>query len=391
MKKTLLAAALVAGFAGLTGVAQAETSVTLYGLLDSGIGYQQFRGTNEDTGSSVKARNIGLLSGGQSSNRWGLKGTEDLGDGLKAVFVLENGFDIGTGTSSNSTSTGTNRFFGRQATVGLMSDAWGRLDFGRQTNIATKYFAWAASPFGTDYSQAQVGTAFSAAANQRYDNMIMYQTPSFSGFQFGVGYSFNADGNQQFKKSGGEQPNTRAWTTGLRYTNGPIAAALVYDQFKSADTATVIGDRDVSVKSWSIGGSYDFEVVKVFAGFGQTRNGWFTLPSALLPSKVAGYYGADVGNLIAADGAKINSYTLGLSAPVGINGKVLAGWTMADPRRSANGSDERGSKQNVYSLAYTYALSKRTDLYAIGSYAQHVAFADDLKSTFIGAGVRHQF
>jgi len=375
MKKTLLAAALIAGFAG---VAQAETSVTLYGIVDGGIGYQQFKGdaVNAITGNGDKATRTGMLSGGQSSSRWGLKGTEDLGEGLKAVFVLENGFDLGTGVTSQS-----DRLFGRQATVGLLSDAWGRLDFGRQTNIATKYFAGVASPFGTDWSQAQIGTAFSAAASQRYDNMVMYQTPNFAGFQFGLGYSFNASGNQKFKVSGGQEPNTRAWTTGLRYGNGPIAAALTYDQFKSPETLATNGG--VTVKSWNIGASYDFEVVKVHAGFGQTRNGWFSAPSALYSD-----YSKNL-SLVALDGAKVNSYALGLSAPVGANGKVLAGWTMADVRDDSTG--DSGNKQQVYSLGYSYALSKRTNVYAIGSYAKHVAFQDDLKSTFVGAGLRHQF
>src|SRR5690606_18088941 len=143
---------------------------------------------------------------------WGLKGTEDLGQGLKAVFVLENGFDLGNGVAAQG-----NRMFGRQATVGLKSDAWGQLDFGRQTNIATKYLAGVATPFGTDFSQARTGTTIAAADSVRYDNMVMYQTPNFSGFQFGVGYSFNNNGSQQFKVSGDEEPNNRAWTTGLRY------------------------------------------------------------------------------------------------------------------------------------------------------------------------------
>src|SRR5690606_28467524 len=140
MKKSLLVAALITGFAG---VAQAETSVTQYGIADAGIGYERLKGSDGE--ESFKATRTGLLSGGQSSSRWGLKGSEDLGQGLKAVFVLENGFNLGAGSTSQG------RLFGRQATVGLQSDAWGRLDFGRQTNIASKYLAGVVSPFGTDF------------------------------------------------------------------------------------------------------------------------------------------------------------------------------------------------------------------------------------------------
>lgn len=379
MKKTLLAAALTIGF---MGAAQAETSVTLYGIVDAGISYQQVKGTNPFTGADYKSNSTGFLSGGQSESRWGLRGTEDLGEGLQAVFVLENGFDIGTGRANHD-----NRLFGRQATVGLRSDAWGQLDFGRQSNIATKYFADVASPFGTDFSQARAGTTFGAADSVRYDNMIMYQTPNFSGFQFGVGYSFNNSGNQQFKVSGDRQPNSRAWTTGLRYVNGPIGAALTYDQIKSAETFLDPNDNGVSIKSWNLGASYDFNVVKLHLGFGQTRNGWLSsVQYADLPafqSANTGYY--------ANDGMKVNSYTVGLSAPIGASSSVMASWGMADPRDAGVHAMGATSKQQVYSLGYTYALSKRTNVYAIGSYAKHVAFQDDLKSTFVGAGIRHQF
>src|SRR5690606_19979231 len=178
MKKTLLAVALAAGFAG---VAQAETSVTLYGLIDAGIGYNQVKGNGE------KASRIGSVDGVNSGSRFGLRGSEDLGDGLKAVFTLEAGFSPNDGNSAQG-----GRLFGRQATIGLQSDSWGQLDFGRQTNLASKYFA-GIDPSGISFGQATMGTSFSTANTMRLDNMVLYQTPSFSGFKFGVGYSFNAD------------------------------------------------------------------------------------------------------------------------------------------------------------------------------------------------------
>src|SRR5690606_4579385 len=200
MKKTLLAAALALGFAG---VAQAETSVTLYGILDGGIGYQKVEGPG-----GVDAKKTGMINGVQSGNRWGLKGTEDLGNGLQAVFQLESGFDLGTGHHGQN-----ERLFGRQATLGLQSDAWGRLDLGRQTNIASKYFAGIASPFADAFGQAGVTNTFGAASTARWDNMVMYQTPNFSGFQFGVGYSFNTNGPQQYEVDGETDENSKGITT----------------------------------------------------------------------------------------------------------------------------------------------------------------------------------
>jgi general bacterial porin, GBP family len=195
MKKTLLAAALLAGFAG---VAQAETSVTLYGIIDTGLGYNKISGgTDAQNGSK-----FGMINGVQNGSRWGLRGSEDLGDGLRAVFQLESGFDSGNGTSAQG-----GRLFGRQATVGLASDSWGQLDFGRQTNIASKYFG-SIDPFGAGFGQANIGMGLSATNTVRYDNMVLYQTPSFSGFQFGVGYSFNAN-------------DTNAAQTGFRTAEHP--------------------------------------------------------------------------------------------------------------------------------------------------------------------------
>ncbi|MFW7340073.1 porin [Pollutimonas sp. H1-120] len=397
MKKTLLAAALTVGF---FGVAQAETSVTLYGILDGGIGYQKVSGSSSRTGAAntdIDGKRVGMINGIQSGNRWGLKGAEDLGDGLRAVFQLESGFDLGRGTHAQN-----DRLFGRQATLGLASDAWGQLDVGRQTNIGSKYFG-AIDPFALGFDQANMGAAFTAVNTVRYDNMVMYQTPNFSGFQFGVGYSFNGDGSQSWDRdvayvdpiSGASTYNTKdankkAITTGLRYANGPIAAALSYDQIKSGSVltagagGTATASNNVTIRSWNLGAAYDFEVVKAHLAFGQTRNG--LLQAATFGDR------KDVGAFSAADGLKVNSYLVGLSAPIG-NGKVMASWTMADPTSEPDNNPvgAEWKKQHIYSLGYTYNLSKRTNVYAIGSYAKNVHFLPDAKSTLVGLGLRHQF
>lgn len=366
MKDKWLKAALAGGAFAVSAIACAETSVTLYGVIDEGIGYTQVRGGNG------KRSQLGLINGLESGSLWGLKGVEDLGNGLQADFQLESGFDSRTGGLQQD-----DRLFGRQATVGLRSDSWGRLDLGRQTNIASKYFANVASPFGYNFGQASVGTAFSSAAQVRYDNMVMYQTPNFSGFQAGVGYSFNADGTQQFRLSGDGQPNTRALTAGLRYSNGPLAAALVYDQFKTNETGPVSGDPGTNVRSLNAAISYDFNIVKLYAAYGQTRNGWYSGPT--IADSVE-------SNMWARSGLRVNSYTVGASVPITSNGRLMASWTMADP-------NDDSYTQHVYSLGYTYSLSKRTDLYAMGSYAHHVLFQPEgsMKAATAGVGIRHQF
>lgn len=117
-----------------------------------------------------------------------------------------------------------------------------------------------------------MGAAFGAAATVRYDNMILYQTPDVSGFKLGLGYTFNSSGEQEWKVSGEDDPNIRAFTTGLRYSSGPIGIALSYDHKKRAANA---GYADTAVSQWNLGAAYDFDVVTLSAAFGQTRNGRF--------------------------------------------------------------------------------------------------------------------
>jgi len=376
MKKTLLAAALLAGFAG---VAQAETSVTLYGIIDTGIGYTKIKGAGFDQSR------IGMINGVNSGSRWGLRGSEDLGDGLRAVFTLESGFDSGNGRSGQDT-----RLFGRQATIGLASNSWGQLDFGRQTNIASKYFG-TIDPFGASFGQANIGMGFSAMNTYRLDNMIMYQTPSFGGFQAGVGYSFNANdatAAQQFKTN----DNIREINAGVRYANGPLQVALTFDQLSQRHNVHGPGAdgnaQDATPRVYGIGAAYDFEVVKLALAYARTEDGWFG-------GQAPGVTGVpSVGDLATpsnyfADGFRANSYMVGLTAPIGAATSLFGSWQMIDPKNAnLTGDDET---VNVFSLGATYDLSKRTNLYAYGSYGKNVAFIDDAKATQVGVGIRHRF
>src|SRR5690625_1302719 len=327
MKKTLLAAALAVGFAG---VAQAETSVTLYGIIDTGVGYNRIKDADGN-----KATKTGIYDGtnhGQAGSRWGLRGTEDLGNGLRAEFMLESGFDVTTGSSAQG-----GRLFGRQAWLGLAGDNWGSLRFGRQHNVGTDFMLGMVDPFGGGFGLANGGSAFTAINTNRMDNTVKYVTPNFSGFQAGVAYSFNHSGEQLWKSSGSSNPNNRAISAGLRYANGPIGVALTYDQMKNS---ALTGYQDKAVKQWNIGAAYDFEVVKVSAAFGQNRDGIYANGFDLFSSGGAfvgsgGWNGAlnPIGGY--DKGFRSNSYMVGLSAPIG-GGTLMASWAMMDPRTKSD-------------------------------------------------------
>src|SRR3546814_11914800 len=140
MKKTLLAAALTVGF---FGVAQAETSVTLYGIIDTGICYNKVEsydgakiGTQRPAGATnVDSKKLGLVNGVQSGSRWGLKGAEDLRDGLRAVFQLDSGYDSSPGHSAHG-----GRLFARQATIAMQRASCDLTACVLHTHTATKSF-----------------------------------------------------------------------------------------------------------------------------------------------------------------------------------------------------------------------------------------------------------
>jgi len=205
MKKTLMVAALTGVFAT---AAQAQSSVTLYGLIDAGITY-----TNNQQGHS----NFKATSGSVNGSRWGLRGAEDLGGGLKAIFVLENGFNIFNGTLGQG-----GREFGRQAFVGISGEQYGAVTLGRQYDSVVDYLGPLALT-GTQYGGTQFAHPFdndNLDNSFRVNNSVKYTSANFGGFKFGGMYGFS-------NEAGGFADN-RAYSVGASYNYGPlnIAAAM---------------------------------------------------------------------------------------------------------------------------------------------------------------------
>jgi len=413
MKKTLLATALTLGFAG---GAAAQTSVTLYGIVDAGFGHTQFKDNNlaatsarasafataitgrpaAVTSTVAKISRTGGHDGNQQYSRWGLRGTEDLGGGLRAAFQLESNFDLFTGTIHPSQG---GRLFGRQAWLGLQSDTWGSLTFGRQENMASRHVAGVVGVYNDGFGEGHIGATFTSLRTVAYDNLIAYETPSFSGFKFGLGYSFNIDGPQQARVSGQSDTNQTALTTSLSYTNGPLAVALGYDRLAARDNVP----DEKAIQSWALGASYDFDVVKLHLGFGQDINGviarrdpsmaGFTVTAIdPLDTNIYNVHFAQDGHL-GAD-YKTNNFALGLAVPVAAGQAVLLNVQSA---RLASGqykdmvkTFEGKRSQNLYTVVYSYDLSPRTNLYAFGTYGTGYAF-NDVNVTQAVVGLRHRF
>ncbi|GAB2891147.1 porin [Paraburkholderia jirisanensis] len=221
-------AVLLAGLASAPAFAQ--SSVTLYGVLDTGVEYVSHASA---TGGSV-VRMPGVT--GELPSRWGLRGSEDLGGGLKAVFALESGFNLRGGDLGQG-----GRLFGRQAWVGLEGN-WGTLSFGRQYTMI--YWAlWDADILGPDIHG--IGTLDSYLPNARSDNTIAYKG-TFKGLTVGATYSFGRDGAGTGNSPGqgtcagqvaGDSQQCREWSALLKYDAASFGVAAAYDEQRGGTNA----------------------------------------------------------------------------------------------------------------------------------------------------------
>ena len=263
MKKSLLALALLGAF---TASAFAEPSVTLYGRIDTGLVYTHKNLDNTAGSTDTFSMDSGVTTG----SRWGLKGSEDIGN-AKVGFVLESGFNSDDGTSGQN-----NRLFGREAQVNV-SGAYGTLYAGRLASIASDSgsigYLGDVSAFPSAYGfvgnqQGSTGTAY-----DRYDNSLAYQTPTFGGLQGAIMYSFKGDtqSNEDSIKNARENSGNadRYLAAGLRYKAGKAAVVLtgdmtMYGNAAGEQKANFYHDVDNGY-SFILGGNYDFGVAKVFA------------------------------------------------------------------------------------------------------------------------------
>lgn len=229
MKKTIILAAATAALAA--GAAHAQSTVTLYGIIDAAVEYY----SNADAAGNGLTR-MPSLGGGMFPSRLGFRGSEDLGDGLKAIFQLENGFAPDTGTLGQG-----NRLFGRQAWVGL-AGKWGQLTFGRNYNMLN------ISTYDVDIigpSQYGLGSLDSFIPNGRSDNSVAYRG-TFSGVTLGGTYSLGRDtssaggpaGTNCAGESATDAMQCREWSALARYDGNGYALISAYDRIYGGPTAS---------------------------------------------------------------------------------------------------------------------------------------------------------
>ena len=352
MKKSLIALAVLAA----SGAAMAQSSVTLYGVLDTGLTYS--KGEESVYGMTHL--------GGNVNSRLGFRGVEDLGNGLKATFNLEAGMGVDDGTDY---FTDNGMAFRRTSTVGLQG-SFGEVRLGRM--LTSSYLAVSRyDAFGDTGIGASLAWKRDYAA--RSENAISYSSPNFSGFKFGAEYGFGE------RKSAA---NNRYVGLAGTYDNGPLSLGLGYDYANrghnndalKADGITPVNAPNLT--TWQLGGAYNFGVAKVMGFYKNTKE---EAPGA-------------------ANSIKLKTFGLGVSAPVGAAGEVKASYN------NHKLSDKNGKAQQL-SLGYVHNLSKRTALYGTYAYLKNkdgVVFGglngampgaglDSGKQHGLQAGIRHAF
>jgi predicted porin len=355
MKLKQIAVALI-GLGAIAGSAYAQSSVTLYGIVDTGLLYN-----NNVKGSSEVAISQA------TSSRWGLKGAEDLGGGLQTVFDLENGFTTGTGALAQGGLE-----FGRKAFVGLSSASWGTVTIGRQYSVSNDFTApfasganWAASGLGYGTHASDVDNV---DTSNRINNAIKYESAVYNGLQFGALYSFGGQA--------GSVTKNEVIDAGVSYSNGPIKLGVAYDFTKDPYYAT-FGDQGNS--STSSTGTNDNMPSKIFGGYASAgaqqiivAGGSYTFGPAVLGLEYSNTQFLSLGSVSAGGAISGPKYTSGsatfnsgeINLTYNVNPALQLGGAYIYTRNS--GADGyAGASYNQFNLGATYNLSKRTSLYAV--------------------------
>ena len=375
-KKTLAAVAVLGAFAGSAFAA----NVTMYGIVDTGLGY-----TSIDKGYGEDVNTFDMRAGQNSANRFGVKGEEDLGNGVKVGFSLENGFSSDDGKLSTA-----NRLFDREALLYVAGD-FGELGMGRQGDLASgngRYglFGGKVSPFSTGWSDIAGHKYVMGAGFGRMDNSVTYKTPTFAGFNVLAQYSFKKDSTEEGRE--GSSDVNRQYALGASFTAGDLYLTGIVTQ----TNVESLGKQDVEDPlTVSLGGNYNFGVAKLYVA------GQYFKDSDLAVKQID-RYDAKTNPTGDQDGAKFNGFGLSVGADVpafGGTAKVLVGYMNAEDQAEQEAQD---LQRYTFSVGYEYPLSKRTFVYGgagyyVDSYDKVYSEGYDDKASVAAAsvGLVHKF
>lgn len=367
MQKKLIAVAVLG--ACVAGSAFAA-NVDVYGRIDTGLSY-----VHEKIGDQAGTDKLSMDSGLSSGNRWGLKGSEDLGNGYQVGFVLESGFSSDTGAIGEE-----GKLFNREATL-RVSGPFGSIYAGRMGRIGSDagsvgFYAGSVSPFGSGWGKMAGHFAVTANYDTRYSNALAYVSPKVGPVTVYAQYTMgntteNESGDDRLFSLGAQADFGALQVLGLvEYLNKKsVAATTVYDDSKYDDSYTI-----------NLGGSYDFGVAKVFLA-GQYFNA------------APNFAGQDANWEKSFDGFGVN---VGASAPIGAGEfLVSAGYGKGDYHFDTKDTN-LSADSYIFQVGYTYPFSKRTNLYAGAGYHQttmeeEASKDSKTKTTQVMFGLLHKF
>ena len=378
MKKTLAAMAVLGAFAGSAFAAD----VTVYGVVDLGLNYQHQR-----VGDADATDKLTQYSGQNSGSRFGLKGTEDLGNGMKVGFVLENGFSADDGKLGQG-----NRLFGREARL-FVNGAFGEVAFGRMGTLGSANGTYGLlgnlSPFGASWVGAVEYSTY-YVGGIRADNTVTYKTPTFAGFNLLAQYSFDknvkkddddATTGVQHGREGSAETD-RQYALGATFAAGDLYLAGIVTQTNKQSVKSngkSLGKQDDPL-TVSLGGNYNFGVAKLY---------------------VATQYFKDTGLAVemiqTGTTGTFDGFGLSVGADVpafGGTAKVLVGYMDAEDQTTTANDVQR----YTFSVGYEYPLSKRTFVYGGAGYymdsydkGSKDGYDDKASVAAVNAGLVHKF
>ncbi|WP_295957312.1 porin [Rhodoferax sp.] len=362
MKKSLIALAVLAS----TG-AMAQSSVTLYGIAD----------VNLQSSKAAGLRQTKVESGGVNGSRFGLKGSEDLGGGLKALFVLEGGFNIDNGSSSKAGS-----LFNRQSYVGLAGN-FGEFRIG---NVRTAYDDTSinSDPLW-DSLLAPAYSVWTNNYNPTPGNSVYYSTPSFGGLTAAVSYALG-ENKSNATATAGAKKEIGVGAVNVQYSAGPIYASIAYQEDKLAKRAYGLAVNTLSITP--VAPAAAFATASAAANSAAVASYKTTLVNASYDLGVAKLEGSYNRN-VQADNTKSDQYQIGVDVPVSPALTLSTGYAYSKDK--LNGVS--GDKRDGFGLGAKYSLSKRTFVYtgAVFGETKPAAGGNKVKTDIYAIGLNHSF
>jgi predicted porin len=337
------------------GVATAQSTVTLYGLADAGFVY------NNNSGG---AKLYSLASGNQQGSRWGLRGSEDLGSGLTAIFILENGYSVTNGRLAQGGDE-----FGRQAYVGLGSRTYGTVTLGRQYDSVVDFTGRlvSATQWATGYG-AHPGDLDNMDNNNRVNNAIKFRSANYAGFAAGGLYSLGG--------VAGQFSRNQIWSVGAGYDRGPLTLGAGYLHIKDPNYSFFGNNSTSSTTASNMTGSL------VYSGYASAKTqqvisagAAYTLGAATLGATYSNTQFKDIGTETGLAAVGRGGSAKFHNAELNMKYQLTPALLLGIAYDYTHGYGVNDATYHQINVGADYFLSKRTDLYLVGLY-QHASGTD---------------